>query len=210
MKIVALSSGGVDSSVMMLLLQKDNFEVLPLHVNYGHRAEPREWAACKRVCDYIGLKPSRIDLSGFNAIPSGLTNRNLDIVRDAFLPTRNLLFAIAGAAFGFYKSIDIVAMGLLSNPIFPDQTPRFVETTQLCIATALGREFRLLTPLLSLDKRDTISLSKKYDLPLELTYHCHMGGKEDCGKCISCKERLAAEASMREGAEELLVPESST
>jgi 7-cyano-7-deazaguanine synthase len=183
---------------MMFLLRKENFEVLPLHVNYGHRAEPREWAACRKVCDYIGLKPDRIDLTGFNMIPSGLTNKNLDIVRDAFLPTRNLLFATVGAAFAFSKSIDIVAMGLLSNPIFPDQTPRFVETTQECIAEALGTGFRLLTPLLSLDKRDTLSLAKKYGLPLELTYHCHLGGKEDCGKCISCKERLAAEASTKE------------
>jgi 7-cyano-7-deazaguanine synthase len=194
---------------MMLLLQKENFEVLPLHVNYGHRAERREWAACIRVSDYIGVKPDRINLSGFNMIPSGLTNKNMDIVRDAFLPTRNLLFATVGAAFAFNKSINTVAMGLLSNPIFPDQTPRFVETAQKCIAEALGTGFRLLTPLLSLDKRDTLSLAKKYGLPLELTYHCHMGGKKDCGKCISCKERLAAEASVKENASDDILPRSS-
>src|SRR6266487_826523 len=138
MKVVALSSGGVDSSGMMLLLRNENFHVFPLHINYGHRAEPMEWAACRRVCDFIGLQPDRIDLPGFNKIPSGLTNKTLDIVRDAFLPTRNLLFATVGAAFGFSNSINVVALGLLSNAIFPDQTPMFVKKAQECIAESLG------------------------------------------------------------------------
>jgi len=44
-----------------------------------------------------------------------------------------------------------------------------------------------------------LSLARKHGLRLDLTYHCHAGGKQDCGKCISCKERLAAEASIQNG-----------
>ncbi len=195
-RVVALSSGGVDSSVMMLLLKKTELDVVPLHINYGHRAEREEWRACRKVCNFLGLKPERMNLSGFGKIPSGLTNRTMDITRDAFLPTRNLLFATIGAAFGFAKSINVVALGLLANPIFPDQTPKFVEAATQCIREALGTDFRLLTPMISLDKRDTLSLAKKHGLPLDVTYHCHSGEKQPCGRCISCRERLAAEAAI--------------
>jgi 7-cyano-7-deazaguanine synthase len=200
MRVVALSSGGVDSSIMMLLLKREGFQVFPLHINYGQRAEREEWPAHKRVCKFLGLIPERINLQGFNKIPSALTREDMDIVRDAFLPTRNLLFATVGAAFAFGRSIEVVAIGLLSNPIFPDQTPTFVQSAAKCIKEALGNSFQLLAPLIGLDKTDTLSLARKHGLPLNLTYHCHAGGKQDCGRCISCKERLAAESSIDEGA----------
>ena len=151
------------------------------------------------LCKFLGLIPERMNLQGFNKIPSALTREDMDIVRDAFLPTRNLLFATVGAAFAFGRSIEVVAIGLLSNPIFPDQTPKFVEGAEKCIREALGNGFQLLAPLIELDKADTLSLARKHGLRLDLTYHCHAGGKQDCGKCISCKERLAAEASIQNG-----------
>ena len=194
MKIVVLASGGVDSSVMMFLLKKENHDLLPLFIDYGQLARKREWKACKNFCQYIGLKPHRMDISGFvESIPSGITNSGLDIEKDAFLPTRNLLFLTLGASFGYAKSVYIVAIGLLSNPIFPDQTVEFVEVSQENISTALGADIRILTPLISLNKTDIFGLARKYGLPLDLTYSCHSGSEKPCGHCISCKERMVAE-----------------
>jgi 7-cyano-7-deazaguanine synthase len=196
LRIVALSSGGVDSSVMMLLLKKQGHVVLPLHIDYGHLAREREWRACSQVCKHLGLnEPLRMDLSGFGQIPSGLTNPDLDIVERAFLPGRNMLFTLAGAAYAYSTHADAVAIGLLSNPIFPDQTARFVQSAQDCVTTALGTNIRLLAPLIGLDKRDTLNLARRHNLPLELTYFCHSGKEKPCGSCISCRERNTAEAS---------------
>src|SRR3989442_4150933 len=115
---------------MMFLLKRHDVRVHPLHVNYGHRSEHREWASCKRVCKRLGLKPEQIDLSGFGKIPSALTNSKLDIIEDAFLPTRNLLFITVAAAYGYGKRIYTVAIGLVSNAIFPDQTKPFIQATE--------------------------------------------------------------------------------
>lgn len=193
---MALSSGGVDSSIMMLLLKKDGHVVLPLHVNYGHLAEQQEWQACCRVCKHLGLnEPFRMDLSGYGQIPSGLTNPDLDIVERAFLPGRNMLFLLAGAAYAYSTRSDAIALGLLSNPIFPDQTIGFVKSAQDCLVAALGTNIKLLAPLIGLDKRDTLNLARKHSFPLELTYFCHSGNEKPCGFCISCRERIAAEES---------------
>ena len=196
MKAVVLSSGGVDSSVMMLLLKNQNIDILPLHINYGQLAEDHEWEACGRVCEFLGLHPVKIDFPGFKFIPSGLTNPELDIEKFAFLPTRNLLFIVLGAAYGYGKSADTVAIGILANPIFPDQTIEFLKTAESCVSKSLGKSLKLLAPLTSLDKRDTLRLARKYGLPLELTYYCHSGQSVPCGQCISCKERIAAEESL--------------
>lgn len=189
-----LSSGGVDSSVMMQLLKKKDSRLFPLFVDYGQLAAKAEWEACQKVCQYLNLKSDRMDVHGFGyMIPSGLTDRNLDIEKEAFLPVRNLLLLTLGAAYGYAKSAPVIAIGLLSNPIFPDQTKEFVKEAQRTISKALGIDVTILTPLISLNKLDTLELARKYRLPVEYTYSCHAGNKEPCGHCISCKERIAAE-----------------
>jgi len=197
LRVVALSSGGVDSSVMMHLLKEKDCKIFPLFVDYGQRAANAEWKACQRICQYLGLEADRMDVSGFgHLVKSGLTDSNLDIEKEAFLPTRNLMFLTLGAAYGYGRSAYVVAIGLLSNPIFPDQTPEFVKETQKTISRALGVEITILAPLISLDKYDTLRLARKHGIPLEYTYSCHSGNEKPCGKCISCKERIAAEKGL--------------
>jgi 7-cyano-7-deazaguanine synthase len=194
LKIVVLSSGGVDSSLTILMLKQRGHEVIALHVNYGHLAEEREWKSCQAVCNHLEIAhPIRISISGLECIPSGLIHDSLDIEKDAFLPTRNLLFITLGASYAYSVSCRVIAVGLLANPIFPDQTGEFLQKAEACISSALGVSMKILAPLIKLDKRDTLNLALKHGLPLELTYFCHAGKERPCGKCISCKERMAAE-----------------
>lgn len=189
-----MSSGGLDSSLLLLMLAMEGHDLFPLHIDYGHLAEQREWAACQAICKHLHMRePVKLDVSGIRIIPSGLTNSSLHIEKNAFLPTRNLIFATLGAAYCYSISARVVAMGLLANPIFPDQTPEFVKAAEACISTALGTSIKIMTPFISLDKRETLKLAQKYKLPLEITYYCHSGNEEPCGVCVSCKERIAAE-----------------
>ena len=151
MKTVVLASGGVDSSLTMLMLKQRGHEIIPLHVNYGHLAENREWQACQAVCKHIGVeKPVRITIDGMQVIPCGLLDHNLDIEKYAFLPTRNLLFATLGASYAYSRAARVVALGILADPIFPDQSPDFLRKTETCISAALGVDMKLLTPLIEL------------------------------------------------------------
>lgn len=196
MKVVVLASGGIDSALMMHLFRKEGHEVFPLHINYGHLAENKEWESLTKVCNYLSLNPFRMDIPGFGKLPSGLTNPSLDIYKDAFLPTRNLTFITLGAAYAYSLNADAVAIGLLAGPIFPDQTKDFIEKAEISINTALGRKIKIMAPLIDLDKRDVITLAEKHDLP-KVTYYCHAGKDEPCGICISCKERIAAENALK-------------
>lgn len=199
MKIVVSSSGGVDSSLVMLLLKADGHEVFPVHVNYGHLAEPREWEACQAICKRLGVSaPVRFSINGTEAIPSGLVHPELDIEKQAFFPTRNLLFATLASAYAYSIGGRVVALGILANPIFPDQSVSFFQLAEKCISASLGVELRILTPFITLDKREVLKLARARGLPFEITYYCHSGKSSPCGICISCKERIAAEKMLAE------------
>jgi len=194
LKVVVLASGGVDSSLLMLLLKEDDHDLYPIHVNYGQIAEEKEWNACQNICKYLGLRtPKKFSLTDLREIPSSLTDKSLDIEKNAFLPNRNLFLLVTGSAYAFSINTSVVAMGIIANPIFPDQTTEFFTAAEKCIGIALGKKMKILIPFISLDKREILKLAVKHRLPLEMVYYCHSGGDEPCGKCISCKERIAAE-----------------
>lgn len=183
----------------MLLLKKEGYDVFPLHVNYGQLAEEKEWESCRRVAEYLGLSnPVKMDTTGMSILPSGLVNDSLHIEKDAFLPARNLLFVVLGAAYAYSISANVIATGILANPIFPDQKKEFLGTAEKCVSAALDKNMKILAPFIALDKREIIRLASKHSLPLEITYYCHSGKSQPCGICISCKERLAAEDSLRD------------
>ena len=190
MGIVTLVSGGFDSTLMSLMAHEEGVTLFPLFINYGQLGVDKEWVACQRLHEQFGLPPvTYMDLSGFGkTIPSGLTDRTLRINEDAFLPGRNLLFVLAGAAYACKVQANSVALGLL-NPadhLFPDQTERFVEKCERMIETAMGRRILVLTPLIEFSKRDILVMAQARGL--EHTYSCHAGGDEPCGVCIACVE----------------------
>jgi len=198
-KVCVLLSGGIDSTACVSFYLGQHFSVRALFIDYGQLAANAEWEACQKVCDYLDLKAVRMDVKGFGQlIPSGLTNDSLEIAKEAFVPTRNLLFLVLGSAYGYVKSALVIALGLLSNPIFPDQTSDFVEESERTISKTLGLDVKILAPLLSLNKLDVLKLAHRYDFPMEYTYSCHSGDKRPCGHCISCKERIAAEKCLND------------
>ncbi len=193
MKVVVLTSGGIDSALLLELFQNEGHEVFPLHIDYDQLAGNKEWNACKGICDHFSLSPFKMEIPGFGKLPSGLTNANLDIFEQAFLPTRNLTFITLGSAYAYSLGADSVAIGLLANAIFPDQTKKFIEKAQESISESLGKTIKILAPFIDLDKRDILKLAEERKIP-KITYYCHSGTDVPCGKCVSCKERMAAES----------------
>lgn len=194
MGLVTLVSGGLDSTLVAVLVKEEGVNQFPLFIDYGQICRDREWEACKKLHEDLNLpKPAVISLSGFGQlISSGLTDPKLDVYKDAFLPGRNLLFLLAGSAYAYQNNCSAIAIGLLSDAssIFPDQTEEFIKYSQTAINTALGREIRIVAPLMNFTKSDVIELAMIKGI--QGTYSCHAGTAQPCGKCVSCIERLNA------------------
>lgn len=190
MGIVNLVSGGVDSSLIALMIREQGIPQYPLFIDYGQRAHDREWEVCQRVHKQHGLPvPERMSLKGFGQlVPSGLTNQARHIVDDAFLPGRNLLFLLAAASYAVEKRATAVSIGLLSEEthLFPDQTRAFIKQAEDMLAMALGQEIRVTAPLMDYRKAEVLHLA--LEKGLNGTYSCHAGDVLPCGVCISCRE----------------------
>ncbi len=195
MGIVTLVSGGYDSTLMSLMAHEEGVQLFPLFVDYGQLGAGKEWEACKRLHQKHGLPPvTRMDLFGFGkTIPSGITDHRLRINEDAFLPGRNLLFVLAGAAYALKVQANGVALGLLdpAQHLFPDQTQEFANACEAMIETAMGRRIRVLTPLIEFSKSDVLAMAEARGLTG--TYSCHAGGDTPCGVCVACVEIMNAE-----------------
>ncbi len=190
MSLVTLVSGGLDSTLMSVLANDEGLRQHPLFIDYGHLSASVEWETCRKVLKNHGIaEPVRMDLSGFGSlVPSGLTRASLRVNEDAFLPGRNLLFLLAASAYGYHLGAKAVAIGLLSEAthIFPDQTTSFLAEAERLIRTTCGISMTVVAPLISLSKRDVLSLARRRGIAG--TYSCHAGTQDPCGRCVSCLE----------------------
>jgi len=182
---------------MSLMAHDEGVGLHPLFVDYGQLGAAKEWAVCKLQHDKHGLpRVTRMDISGFGrTIPSGITNPQMRINEDAFLPGRNLLLVLAGAAHAYRVQADGVAIGLL-NPadhLFPDQTRDFLCQCEAMVEVAMGKRIPVLAPLIEFTKRDVIAIARARGL--HNTYSCHSGGDTPCGICVACVEIANAERS---------------
>lgn len=190
MKVVPLVSGGLDSTVMAVLLKQEGIDQVPVFVNYGQRNLHRERTACERNLARHGIiAPRIIDLSGFGAaVPCGLTDPGREIVKDAFLPGRNLLFLLCAAAVAHQEKADAVAIGFLHEKfsLFPDQRRDFADESARLLSTIMMKHIHVLTPLISMTKGDVVAMAA--ELGVRDTYSCHAGTETPCGQCIACCE----------------------
>jgi 7-cyano-7-deazaguanine synthase len=190
MSVVNLVSGGLDSTLIAVMMKEEGIDQFPLFIDYGQRAAMREWQTCQDVHGRHELPtPVRMDLSGYGAvIATGLTREALNIKTDAFTPGRNLMFLLMGAAYAHQVGVGAIAMGLLSEKfsLFPDQRSDFLKESESTLAIALGHPIKIVTPLFEFSKADVVELAMQKGI--FGTYSCHAGGSTPCGTCISCLE----------------------
>lgn len=188
--LVTLVSGGLDSTLMCLLAAEEGIEFLPLFIDYGQLATERELTACRDNFKRLGFPaPEIINLSGFGrTITSGLTCDSKDIFLDAFLPGRNMLFLLMGAAYAYQKNADAVAIGLLREDaaLFADQTRRFLNMAEDLLGLIIEVPVQVLAPLMGMTKAEVVALAKAKGV--SGTWSCHKEGPRPCGSCIACRE----------------------
>lgn len=195
MSIVTLVSGGLDSTVMALLTKEEGLTQFPLFIDYGQLGRDKELQACRANFKRHGLpEPMIAPLSGYGVLlSSGLTDPNKHILKDAFLPCRNLMFLTVGAAYAFQCGALAVGIGLLDEAfsLFPDQTRGFLSDTEALLSKGLGKPIRVISPLMTFSKADVLKIAKAKGVTG--TYSCHAGTEKPCGVCVACREYIGLE-----------------
>ena len=200
-KIIALLSGGIDSSTLVYYLAQ-NYEVWALTIFYGQK-HAKELIAASDIARLVCKKHEIINLSEIQPLlKSALTTESLEIPKGYYsdesmkitvVPCRNLLFLTCAAAWAISNSISKIAFAAHfgDHPIYPDCRLSFVQKTEE-ILREYESNIQILVPFINLTKREIINIGTKLGVPWEKTWSCYKGSEKACGKCGTCRERLEA------------------
>ena len=221
--IVALMSGGVDSSVMVWRALEQGAAVQPLFIRQGTLWQASEEAASHRFLDALREReashraalapllalqldlppqyPSRWAIDPAAPPPDAATP---DEAVD--LPGKNLALLTMGAIVAQSIGARRIQIGVLAANPFRDARPEFLDGFAALYELATNHALRIERPLAGLTKEALIAQGR--GLPLELTFSClRPVGERHCGRCNKCAERRRAFA--RAGVEDRTEYESA-
>jgi 7-cyano-7-deazaguanine synthase len=221
-KAVILLSGGLDSSTTLAIAKNQGYETYALTFRYGQRHQ-MEIDAARKIALYFQAARHQIfkvDLSLFGG--SALTaeievpkDRGLqEISKDipiTYVPARNTIFLSLALAWAeVLGAWDIfIGVNALDYSGYPDCRPEFIRSFEQTanLGTKAGVEginFKIHTPLISLNKAQIIKKGLDLGVDFSLTSTCYDPSPDGkaCGKCDACLLRLKgfAEAGIKDPA----------
>jgi 7-cyano-7-deazaguanine synthase len=201
-----MTSGGLDSTVLLYWAIAAGYRTLPIFIDYGQHCALTELAALRsNLPNTFSETVEVISVADvFRSSPSRMI-RETDLWReqissaDLMLPYRNLFLLTAGAAFAASRNCELLMSAFInSNHAYEiDATSAFLSGADTLIGS-LG-SVKLLMPFRDMSKTEVARIGASLDVPISRTYSCQVNAREHCGSCPNCVERLAAfEVLMRE------------
>ena len=207
MKAICLLSGGMDSTTLAYVAKDQGYEIYALHVNYGQRTERRELRSAKTIAAQLGAKEFiEVNLGYLSQFgDSSLTDRSIEVeeydevrqgIPNTYVPFRNANLLSIATSFAESRKADAVFIGVQSLDYsgYPDCRPQFIEAFQKVVDTGTRDDTRitLLTPFISMTKRDILERGLVLGVPYEHTWSCYQREDKACGVCGSCHFRKEA------------------
>jgi len=201
---VCIISGGMDSALAAKIAEKEGYEIIAVHFNYGQRTEAKELVCFRNVAASLNvLKSYELDLPFFEHIgASALTDKSIEVptcgieegVPSTYVPFRNGIFLSIAAAIGEKHGAEALFIGVVEEDSsgYPDCRKSYIEQMQKAINLGTKKETNLeiKMPLVALKKSQIVQKSFKLGVPLEHTWSCYKEEEKACGLCDSCRLRL--------------------
>ena len=191
-----LFSGGMDSTLCLIMAQREDASVEAVAVDYGQRHARQELAQAVLIAQTLAI-PLHI-LRGVDVGDGALTCGvgELDSA-SAVLPGRNkALLRAAGWLHGLRASELVIGATLDDAPHFEDCRPEFFE------ALSVEWGIRIEAPLVAMTKADVVCAFAAWGASSTLvyTYSCYRGAELACGFCGACRARVRgfSEAGVRD------------
>jgi 7-cyano-7-deazaguanine synthase len=207
-RVVAVVSGGLDSTTMAYSLRAQGYSLIAISFDYGQRHR-KELAFADRMAADIDAPWTLIDLhaAGLTSVLTGsaLTDDTVTVpdghyadqsMKITVVPNRNAIMLSIACALAVTREAGAVAFGAHTGDhfIYPDCRPEFVRAFEAMVNIAVEglASIEILTPFLSMTKTDIVKLGDELKVPFERTWSCYKGGALHCGTCGTCVERREA------------------
>ena len=202
-KALVLLSGGLDSSVLLSICKKDNFDIHAISFDYGQRhgveLQYARWQAKYFNCS--SHKIFKIEFYGGSALTENIDvpqSRDVESISSGipitYVPSRNIVFISYASGYAEVNDIDNIYIGVnaIDYSGYPDCRKEFIMDFESLINKSTkkgidGRKFNIVTPLIDLTKKEIIILGKKNGVDFSMTSSCYNPEqKKNCGLCDSC------------------------
>lgn len=207
-RVVAIVSGGLDSTVLAYELRDVSTHLHLLSFNYGQRHK-KELLYAQQTAAELGADHHIVDLTSITPLLKGssLSDPTIEVpdghyaeetMRITVVPNRNAI--MLSIAYGYAVSLNARLVGLAVHAgdhfIYPDcRTPFIAAIDQ---AFHLGNDgfgnpnLHLYAPYSQLTKAQIVEHGAKIGVPFTETWSCYKGGDIHCGTCGTCTERREA------------------
>ena len=205
-------SGGQDSTTCLFWAIKNFKSVSTICFDYGQR-HSIELECAKTIADKWNIPFKQVSLEAFTQIGgNSLIDHDMEIgegeeLPNTFVPGRNLIFLTFAAAWAFNNDIEHIVTGVCQTDYsgYPDCRENTMQALQSSLNLGMDSNFTIHTPLMFLNKAQSVELAKEVGALDALAYShtCYEGQFPPCGKCPSCK--LRANGFKEAGLEDPLV-----
>lgn len=196
MKAVVLHSGGLDSTVCLLMALEAGRDVMSLGIDYGqrHRIE-LEYAAAQ--CRRYGVERRLLRIEWDKPARSMPVGRSVEDIRGAvspaFLPGRNAVFLTLASAQAAGVGAGEVWIGVNAVDFsgYPDCTPEFIGAFRSMLRTAIPDGPEIVAPLIAMPKPSIAREARRLGISQGDTWSCYQPrftnqGISPCGECDAC------------------------
>lgn len=214
MKVLVLSSGGVDSSTCLGLAVKEygNENVVALSVFYGQKHN-KEIKAADNIAEYYNVEHIKLDLSKMFEYSdcSLLAHSESEIPKESYgeqvkkthgkpvstyVPFRNGLFIASAASIALSKGCSKILYGAHADDsagsAYPDCSKAFNDAMNTAVYEGSGKLLTVEAPFVGINKAEVVKKGLEIGVPYELTWSCYEGGDKPCHKCGTCIDREKA------------------
>ncbi|MCE5199040.1 MAG: 7-cyano-7-deazaguanine synthase QueC [Armatimonadota bacterium] len=209
-KAVVLMSGGLDSATAAAIAKSEGYDIYALSFDYGQR-HARELDSARAVARSLDAKDHLVIQFDMRKIGGSALTADIDVPVDrennemaqgipvTYVPARNTIFLAFGLSYAETIGAGDIFIGVnqVDYSGYPDCRTEFIEAFEKTanLATKAGVEgtshFHIRTPLIKLTKAEIIRKGLELGVDYSLTWSCYQGGERACGRCDSCKLRLA-------------------
>lgn len=191
-------SGGADSAICLHWALQKYSQVQAITFDYGQRHRI-ELEAAKKICELNGISQKLVPFESFAVLGgNSLLDEAMDIeapedgegLPNTFVPGRNLIFLNLAAAWAYQLKFQNLVTGVCQTDFsgYPDCRESTMQALEKSIQLGMEADLKILTPLMHVDKGDSISMAEELGAMESLAYShtCYEGKVPPCGKCPSC------------------------
>lgn len=207
-RVIALLSSGLDSSVALLLAQRQGLSVaFALTYDYGQRAAACEMQSARRIAEHFGVPHRTLSLPWFRELKGtgALLEKNAELPQPrlenlserafseksaaaVWVPNRNGVFIEIAAGFAESEGADSVLVGFNREEAqtFPDNSEGYRSAITASLAFSTANQVKVISPTVQMTKTEIVKEAAKQGFPFGLLWSCYESRAKMCGRCESC------------------------